>query len=398
MRTNEISGHKGEPMSQRRVVVIGGGAVGLATAVHLTKMDQSLDVLVLEADYVGSGSSSRSVGVVETQYVGEFDIAVRAYGREFCDELAENEGLRFVRTGYVRLASQESDFKDYELSIKRQQDCGIFDARVLDVSEVEKLIPQISMNGRLGGLYGPSDGFLDGHLFCSLLTEIITRQGGKVLQNTKVVGIENSTDGAILIETTKGNFIADEVVNAAGGWARQIGDLLGAPVPLVPQLHSAALIQMSGPLDNMIPMVMDYVPGSGQAGLYFRFERPDQLVAGLHIEEAIDGAADPDSYSETGTPEFIAELAELISERLPGLPDGGISRAWSGIYPLTEDRSPYVGTHPSNSKVKCALGAGGNGIQLSPAIGRAVAEEIILGKMPSLPDSNPWTAARLISG
>ncbi len=384
-------------MADRRIVIIGGGAVGLSTALHLTRLDPQLDVLVLEADHVGSGSSSRSVGVVETQYVGEFDIAVRAYGRQFCDDLAENEGLRFVRTGYVRLASKESDFKDYELSIKRQQDNGIFDARVLDANEVDELIPQISMKDRLGGLYGPTDGFLDGHLYCSLLMELVVRQGGRVNQNTKVLGIENSADGSSLIKTSRGDFIADVVVNAAGGWAGKIGDLLGAPVPLIPQVHSAALIQMSKPLENMVPMVMDYVPGSGKPGLYFRYERPDQLVAGLHIEEAIDGAADPDSYSESSTPEFIEELAEQISQRLPGLPDGGISRAWSGIYPMTQDRSPIVGAHPGNSGVICALGAGGNGIQLSPAIGRAVAEEIVTGSVSSLPAENPWTASRLAS-
>lgn len=382
-------------MSQRRVVIIGGGAVGLSTALHLTRMDSDIDVVVLEADYVGSGSSSRSVGVVETQYVGEFDVAVRAYGRQFCDDLADNHGLRFVRTGYVRLASKESDFADYELSLKRQADCGVTDAQVLEAKEVEALIPQISMQGRLGGLYGPSDGFLDGHLFCSLMMELVVKNGGKVRQNTKVLGINNASDGAFEVETNQGTFIADEIVNAAGGWAGKIGDLLGTSVPLIPQVHSAALIQMGGPLENMIPMVMDYVPGSGKTGLYFRYERPDQLVAGLHIEEAIDSAADPDAYSETGSPEFIEELAELISERLPGLPEGGISRAWSGIYPLTEDRAPIVGSHPSNEKVKCALGAGGNGIQLAPAIGQAVAEEIVTGKVTSLPPDNPWSAARL---
>ncbi len=382
-------------MAQRRIVVIGGGAIGLSTAWHLLKLDAALDVLVLEADSVGSGSSSRSIGVVETQYVGEFDIAVRAYGREFCDDLAQNHGLRFVRTGYVRLASQESDFEDYELSIKRQLACGVTDAQVLDAREVEKLIPQISMTGRLGGLYGPSDGFLDGHLYCSLLMELIVKAGGRVLQHTKILGVNSGTSGAIELETNQGNFVADEVVNAAGGWAGKVGDLLGAPVPLVPQLHSAALIQMGKPLANMIPMVMDYVPGSGKAGLYFRYERPDQLVAGLHIEEPIHGAADPDSYSETGSPEFIEELANQISVRLPELPAGGISRTWSGIYPMTKDKSPIVGAHPNNVSVKCALGAGGNGIQLSPAIGFAVAEEIVTGKIPSLPADNPWSAARL---
>ena len=382
-------------MAGQRVVIIGGGAVGLCTALHILKLDKSRDVVVLEADHVGSGSSSRSIGVVETQYMGEFDIAVRAYGRQFCDDLAENHGLRFVRTGYVRLASKESDFAEYELSIQRQQACGVTDARVLTAKDVEDLIPQISMENRIGGLYGPSDGFLDGHLYCSLLMDLIVQEGGVVKQNTKVLGASHTAQGEIKLETNRGEFIADVVVNAAGGWAGKIGDLLDAPVPLVPQLHSAALIQLGGPLENMVPMVMDYVPGSGRAGLYFRFERPDQLVAGLHIEEPVDDPANPDSYSEVAGPEFIQELAELLSERLPGLPDGGISRAWSGIYPMTTDKSPIVGKHPKAAQVYCALGAGGNGIQLSPAMGRAVAEEIVNGSISSLPAGNPWLAERL---
>lgn len=377
-----------------RVAIIGGGAVGLASAWHILAADPTVDVTVLEADHVGSGSTSRSVGVVETQYIDAFEVEVRAYGRRFFDMLAADHGLRFVRTGYLRLASQPDDFQAYETSLTNQQACGVTDARVLTAEDIERMVPQMSMVGRLGGLWGPSDGFADGHLYCTLLTELISARGGAVRQNTRVTAARDTGSQMVLI-TERGEVAADVVVNAAGGWAGQVGELVGAPVPLVPQVHSAALVEMSQPLPNMMPMVMDYVPGSGQAGLYFRFERPDQLVAGLHIEEPVDGAADPDTYPQTPGEDFLEELASQLAVRLPGLPDGGIRRTWSGIYPMTTDHAPIVGWHPGAPRVIDALGAGGNGIQLSPAMGRAVAECLVAGAPTSLPTDNPWDSARV---
>ena len=382
-------------MPHKRVVIIGAGAAGLASAWHLLDEDPELSVTVLESNSPGSGSTSRSIGVVETQYIGDFDIAVRAYGRRFFDMLSDKHDLRFVRTGYVRLASKESDFADYQLSIARQNAHGVHDARVLTAEEVEALIPQISMTGRLGGLYGPSDGYVDGHLYSALLTELVTQMGGTVVLNAKVTAASQDADGVFTLVTSRGNFEADVVVNAAGGWAGKVGELLGAPVPLIPQRHSAAIVEVGADLANMVPMVMDYVPGSGRPGLYFRFERPDQLAAGLHIEEPVDEPADPDSYVETGSDEFVLELAEQLSERLPHLASAGIGRSWSGIYPMTPDHAPIVGLHPDNPAVICALGGGGNGIQLSPAMGRAVAETVVNGVVTSLGEHNPWDAARL---
>lgn len=379
-----------------RIVIVGGGALGLACAWHLIESDAWADVTVVEADHVGSGSTSRSIGVVETQYVDAFEVQVRAYGRRFFDMLAADHGLRFVRTGYLRLASQQSDFESYETSLANQAACGVRDARVLDAAEIERMVPQMSMAGRLGGLWGPSDGYADGHLYSTLLADLVSARGVTVMQNAKVLGAHPSGEATVLA-TSRGDVTADVVVNAAGGWAGVVGEMLGAPVPLVPQVHSAALIEMSEPLPNMVPMVMDYVPGSGVAGLYFRHERPDQLVAGLHIEEPIDGAANPDTYAQTPDDAFVEELATQLAARLPGLPGGGIRRTWSGIYPMTVDHAPIVGWHPGRTDVVDALGAGGNGIQLSPAIGRAVAECVLSGQQTSLPSGNPWDSARLAS-
>ncbi|MQA11854.1 MAG: FAD-dependent oxidoreductase [Pseudonocardiaceae bacterium] len=381
-------------MSKTRVIVIGGGALGFSTALHLAETDE-FEVTVLESQHIAEGSSSRSIGIVETQYMSSFDIAVRAFGLRFVGHLAENEGLTLNRNGYLRLASNDAALEAFQRSIALQREQGITGPRVLIRSEVEKLIPQISLHDRVGALYGPSDGYLDGHLYTNLLADLARRAGATVLQQAALLGAEHAADGTYRLQTRRGKLAADIVVNAAGGWAGRVGDLLDAPVEVKPQRHQAITVALSQSLGYVMPSVMDYVPGSGNPGLYFRHENIDKLFAGLHIEEAVESAADPDTYFQSGDQWFAEQIAEALASRLPGLEGAGLGSGWAGIYPMSTDHQPIVGPHPENPSVLLAVGAGGNGIQLSPAIGKTVSE-YLTGRTPSLAGpGSPWDAARI---
>src|SRR4029079_6591745 len=122
----------------------------------------------------------------------------------------------------------------------------------------------------------------------------LRQRGVTVAQQTELVGADDAPGGGHLLTTTAGELRCDHVVNAAGAWARPVGDLLGAPATVLPQRHKALFVRLPEPLDYVMPSVMDYVPGSGRQGLYFRYDTPTSLVAGLHTEEALDGIGHPD--------------------------------------------------------------------------------------------------------
>jgi glycine/D-amino acid oxidase-like deaminating enzyme len=381
------------PSVKRRVVVVGGGAAGLCTAVELLAL--GADVTVLERESIASGSSGRSVGIVETQYIRPLDIELRVLSMDVFRQLEREHGLDIVRNGYLRLAHGEGQLARFADSAARQHDLGVRDAVVLDRADIARLVPDLQIDDVEGGLFGPSDGYVDGHLYCALLADLVRTRGGVVLQSTPLLDAVAGPGGGHRLDTGAGPLECDAVVVAAGAWAGAIADLLGVDAPTVPQRHQAALALLPETLTYIMPSVMDYTPQSGEYGVYFRHEGPGRLVTGLHTEEAIQEVADPDAYSEEADTAFLELLAEKLAARLPSLADGiRLARAWAGLYPMSADGLPQVGPAPTRDDVVLACGLGGSGLQLSPAIGRLAAEWVVHGEPRSLPAAEALVPSR----
>jgi sarcosine oxidase subunit beta len=358
------------------VIIIGGGVLGLTTALELIDLGVE-QITVVERKHPGEGSSGLSVGMVETQYFHPPDIEARVFGRRFYDRMARDHGLTFTASGYLRLGSTQADMNAFESSRTIQSTLGVKDAEVLTAQEISKRWHQVVMDDRAGGLFGGSDGYIDGYEYCMLASRLISQRGAKLVSKAEVIGADLRADGQWQLDTAKGTFQAELIVNAAGPWAGRIGELLGAPVPLHPQLHGALTINLPQPMNPLLPFVMDYVPESRTDGVYFRSERPDQLIAGLHTDEGVHDAVSPDVRLGRIPQDDIERVSMLMAERLNIVDDLVVSGSWQGIYPMSPDHRPIVGRHPAQPSVVCALGAGGSGIQLAPAVGRVAAESVL---------------------
>jgi sarcosine oxidase subunit beta len=366
------------------VVVIGAGALGLCTAHELLERGAE-GVTVLDARHVAAGSSGLSVGIIETQYLDPLAIEVRVWSMRAFAALERDRGLRIVRNGYLRAAHSEADLAAFERSVELQRELGVTDAAVLDRAQLARLVPDMRTDDLAGGLFGPSDGYIDGHLYCSLLADWITERGGRILARTEVQGHERD-GGRHRLTTSTGVLECDQVVNAAGGWAGEVGELLGAPVALLPERHQALHVRLGRELEYLMPSVMDYIPSSGSLGLYVRDEGPGRLVAGLHTEEAMDVVA-PGEATRSQALEFTERVAERFAERLPGLADAQLGDVWAGIYPMSPDGRPVVGREPSDPSVVTVAGAGGSGLQSSPALGALAADWVVHGEPRTIPDA-----------
>jgi glycine/D-amino acid oxidase-like deaminating enzyme len=185
--------------------------------------------------------------------------------------------------------------------------------------------------------------------------------------------------------TTDGDIECDFIVNAAGAWAGEVGRLLGTPVRLFPQRHQVALAYFSRPLAYVMPSVMDYIPHSGGYGLYFRHDTESRLLVGLHTEEPLHDNVDPNNYVRSTDYVFLEAVAEKFAFRVPHLPGVRLGPGWAGLYPMSPDGLAQVGPNPGRETVISACGAGGSGLQTSPAIGRLAAEWIVFGEPRSIP-------------
>jgi sarcosine oxidase subunit beta len=302
------------------------------------------------------------------------------------DELEREHGLRIVRNGYLRLAHTSAEAEAFERSVRMQRALGVEDARVLDRAEIRRLVPELAVDDLAAGLFGPRDGFLDGHLYCGLLAELADALGTSVRGGWELLGAAADAAGRWRLRTSGDELACDYVVDAAGPWAARVAALLGYEMPLAPQRHSAVVVQLPRELPYTMPSVMDYSPGAGVPGLYFRHERAGQLIAGLHTEEAGAPSEDPDAFSRNADPEFLEAVAPRLQARLPTLAAARLGHGWSGLYPVSPDGLPQVGPVPGHPTAILAGGAGGSGIQLSPVLGELVADWILAGEPRAVAD------------
>lgn len=381
-------------MSAPSVLVIGAGALGLSSAWQL--VERGLDqITVVDADYPASGSSGLSVGFLQTQHLTPLNIELRAVAMRCFDELAAHHGLDVTRNGYVRVGFSSEDIDSFQRSVEIQRELGITHPRVLDRAQLKALVPDMFIDDVAGALYGPQDGFIDGHLYCGLLAQLLTDHGVQVVPKAAVRGADTTADGRHSVSTDRGALEADIVVNAAGAWAPAVAALFDTVVPLRAERHQAVIARLPASLPYTMPCVMNYSPGSGTEGIFFRHERPGQLVTGLHSLEPIGEVVDPDDYRRSNDLEFLEQVASRFEQRLPTLQDAQLGGGWAGIYPVSADGKPIVGPAPGRPTVIQAAGAGGAGIMLSPVIGRLVAEWILDGCVTSVSGGETLAPARL---
>jgi sarcosine oxidase subunit beta len=380
-------------MTSPHIIIIGAGSLGLCTAISLA--GQGAKVTVLEAKSIASGSTGRSVGVVGTQFTDPQEILLRRHAMAHFARW-ERAGLRFNHIGYLRLARTAAQMALFENSIRLQAEAG-FRAELYRAEELTGLVPDMDTTGLAGGIFGPDNGFLDPHELCMFLAERLKETGGRLHQYCAVTDVARRS-GGYRLETTKGPFEGDIIVNAAGAWAPHVARMLDQSLHVRAERHEAVLVLLDRPLDYTMPMVMDLVNGEG-TGLNFRHEKRGELIAEIHKGDAMR-AEDPDAYNEHCDEASKIHLAELLLERLPDLSGARLGRGWAGLYPVTADHRPFVGPiNADEPTIVTAAGAGGYGIQLAPVIGQIASDWALHGAPVSAPglESLAPTAARNIA-
>lgn len=362
-------------------VIIGGGVAGLSTAMHLGRCGAGERVTVLEARYAGAGSSSLAVGDVSALYEERDEIAVRVQAIRFFQEAASEVGLEMI--GALRVVDTEADRKRLEDAVEAYREWDI-EAQVLEPEELRHLVPDMRADDLVGGLVTPVAGHIDGSLLCSAYLRRATSTGVKFRPQAPVISITRASDRRFSVRTTSDEFAADVVVNAAGPWSATIGDLLSTPTPILNQRHQVCLGRLDQPLRYQMPQFQDsfaYVD-TGH-GLYVRPESSTVLITGFHHHYAPGAAtAEPDTFSPTVDDDYIEALANVLSERFPGLREMGLAAGWAGLYPMAADNHMMIGPYDDTPEIIAATGLGGAGIQLSFSAGQ-MAAEWVLGREPS---------------
>ena len=363
-----------------RVVVIGGGVGGCSIAYWLTKLGERDVVLVERADLT-SGSTFHSAGLVG-QLRGSLSLtkmmmsSVDLY-RSLQEEVGLETGWREV--GSLRLASSQERMEELSRQAGWAKTFGL-PLDLISADEARELFPPMSTDGVLGAAFLPTDGYIDPSQLTFALAEGARRGGAEINTSTRVTGIDVERGRVKGVQTDKGPIEADVVVNAGGMFAKELGELAGVNVPIVPMAHEYLVTKPSG-----LPLEMPTMRDPSLL-VYFRPESGGLIMGGYE--------RDPAPWSLDGIPadfngRLLAEdwprfepLLENAIKRVPDLAEMESVRLINGPEAFTPDNEFILG--PTEVRgFWVAAGFCAHGLAGAGGMGKLVAEWILEG-VPSL--------------
>ncbi|MCX8126932.1 MAG: FAD-binding oxidoreductase, partial [Dehalococcoidia bacterium] len=350
------------------VIIIGAGAIGCSIAYNLSHRGCK-DVIVLERDSVGSGSTGRCAGGIRQQFSTETNIKLSMESVRFFEHFEDLTGhaADFRQYGYLMLATSEESVSLFRSNVALQRKLGV-KVEFLSSSEVVKLVPQLNTGDVLGATFCPTDGYADPYSVVQGFASAAKRNGAKIVEGVEVTGISVVGGKVRSVATTAGEFRARVVINAAGPWARLVGRMAGVDIPVRPSRRHIFVTSPVGAVRRDLPMVVEF-----DNGFWLRREGP-ALIFGMRNPD------EPEGFDISVDWGFLnGLLGKVASHRFPLLQDTGVVRAQGGLHEDSPDDNAILGPVDGVEGFYIACGFSGHGFMHSPAAGRLMAE-LILGK------------------
>jgi sarcosine oxidase subunit beta len=376
------------------VVVIGGGVMGVSAAFHLAEAGVG-DVLLLERDSLGAGSTSKAAGGVRAQFSDALNIALGARSLELFERFRDRPGgtIDLHRVGYLFLLTRRKDVELYEASVALQNELGV-PSRMLEPAEASMLAPIIRRRGLLAAAFHAGDGHCSPEGVVAGYAAAARGHGACLLTGVEVTGIETSSSSSgpstiTGVVTTAGTVRTETVICCAGAWSGRIGQLAGVQLPVEPLRRQILVTEplgefMAGLAPETMPMTIDVA-----TTFYLHREGPGILLG-------MSYAGERPGFSTTVSEEWLPELTAAIEKRAPRLLGVGVAHSWAGLYENTPDHNGLIGEAAGVSRFLYATGFSGHGFLQGPAVGEVV-RDLYLGREPFV-DVSPLSATRFADG
>ncbi len=333
-------------------------------------------MLILEkAEAPIMGSTALSAGGVRHQFEREVNIRLSKYSIErlknFKEEVGEDSGLR--QTGYLFLINNEVTWVQYQEQVRLQRSLGIR-VELLTPQDVLKYVPGTRLDDLVGVTFGADDGFCDPNSIASGYLKRARELGVRVVLSSPVSGAQVNSDTSITVETPQGQVNSKFVVNATGAWSGQVASLFGVELPVQPYRRNAYMTEGFPKFPAAIPLTFDV-----DSGFWMRKEQ-DSLLFGMA------NPTDPPGINLNVDWDWMLEVLDAGLNRFPVLEEARLAKkqSWAGLYGISPDHMPILGSHPELPNYIHASGFSGHGVMHSPATGMLIAEEILDGRAHSI--------------
>ncbi len=362
-----------------QAVVIGGGIIGTSVAYHLALLGMK-DVLLIERDRLTSGTTWHAAGLMATfGSTSQTSTELRQYTCDLYARLEAETGLAtgLKQCGLIELAIEPGRLEEYRRVAAFNRHLGV-EVHEISPREVGELWPLARTDDVLAGFYIPADGRVNPVDVTMSLAKGARMRGVTIVEGVPVTGFLRERGTVTGVRTAEGDIEAEYVVNCAGMWARQLGELAGVSIPLQAAEHYYLLTEPIAEVDSSWPVLED--PASFG---YYR-EEGGGLMLGLFEPVCapwkIEGIPQNFSFGEL-PPDWdrMGPYLEKTMARVPVTEQIGIRKFFCGPESFTPDLQPIVGEAPELRNFFVAAGLNSIGILTGGGIGRTVAQWIIDG-------------------
>ena len=370
--------------TRARVVVIGGGVVGVSTLYHLAKKGWS-DVVLVERKELTSGSTWHAAGLLPlfnlSYSVGQIHkYSVKLYG-ELEAETGQNVG--FKKVSNIRIARTKDRWDEFMYYAGVAETIGV-KVNQLSPEQLKEIWPLCETEGILGAIQHPDDGYIQPADLTQALAKGARNRGAEIYRNTVVTALEQKPDGSWIVKTDKGDIACEHVVSCSGNFARKTGAMAGLDIPVIPVEHQYIVTEPH-------PLIRErQAKGLPEMGVlreadssWYMREENGGLLLGPYEKGApvcyVDGPSDQSEYELFQEDlDRLAPHIETAITRVPAFGEVGIKKVYNGAIAYTPDGSPIIG--PAWDKKNFWLNEGHSfGVTAAGGAGWQLAEWIVDG-------------------
>lgn len=356
---------------QAPVVIIGGGIMGVSTAYQLAAAGVT-GVVLVDADALGAGSTSKAAGGVRAQFSDPINIGLAQRSLRTFETFGEQFGqeIDFRQVGYLILLDSPEDVTSFEAAVRTQNELGV-PSRMITVAEAARLSPLISTDGLLAATFGPTDGHCTPESVVLGYATSARRLGARLVPHCPVSGIQIRDGRVTAVDTAAGPISTGTVICTAGPWSGQVGEWAGVSLPVTPLRRQVVITERVSGLDPLMPFTIDF-----GTSFYFHREGPGLLM----------GMSDPDEtpgFKLNRSDTWLPGLGRAMQRRAPALMSTGIRSGWAGLYEVTPDHNALIGESAAVSRFLYATGFSGHGFLMGPAVGE-IMRDLYLGQPPGI--------------
>ncbi len=362
-----------------RIVIVGGGVIGLSVAYHLADRGVT-DVLLIERNQLTSGTSWHAAGIVGPLRASLNLTHLARYATELFPQLEQKTGQSsgYQQTGGYWLARNDDRMTELR-RIAHMGDVTGLHVDVIGPQKIAEKLPWLDTAGLAGALWVEEDGQANPVDICAAYARHARAKGIRIRENTACAGFEMANGRVMGVKLAGGETIrCDMVVNCAGAWARDLGALARVPVPLQAVEHMYVVTEPVPDLPAPVPILRDL-----DKGIYIKGDSGKLVLGGF------EPFAKPfDTRSVQGVTPFLElpedwEQFEPFMEAglalVPKLGTAGIRHFMNGPESFTPDTRPLLGESPYLRGFFVAAGFNSTGMMSSAGAGKAMAEWLIDG-------------------